>query len=800
MGYGKTTSVRNYLDNREIRMIWVSLSGSDGDDLIFWHKLCSSTKRIYPEIGTQLMDMGFPQDAGQLSDVMDYIWNFSDSIPKVIVIDDYHLINQSKQVATLIEVITEEEIPNLHIVLISRTRPQFNYMNLLAKGLCNYLNTELLAFNKQEIKEYLYLTGYTATEEEIKTLYRYTNGWIAAIYLLALGLKQGIPVTEASYITKLVEKNLFSSFPDTTKQILLKLSLLDSFSVPQAVQILEDSQVSDIIEQLMEQNAFILYDRQTGIYQLHNVLLEFLREKFISEAEKKHVCHCAGGWYFEQEDYVRAIDYYHRAGKIEELLEQMNQKKNMRSGFLGVELLYQVFTEIPAGWYVKYPYPLLHFALCFTLSRDKRMMEESSRILALLEEHFKKEENTSSNQCNCILGEIEIVKIFHVFNDAQEMVEYSKNADQLLLGEASCTVFRDDAFTFGVPHFLYSYYCEVGKLKETVACLKEGFPPRVFNGCGTGCDLVALAEYALETGDLKRAYILAEQATYRAEAADQVCIMICADFAKMRFYLATGEIKKAKELLLTARKYLTDPKYQVNPQSKVIYHAALDMCEGYLYGCLKQIELIPEWLRTKEMPARILMMRGLAFQYIIYGNVIALEQNWARLEILCERFMEEYNIFHNQLGFLHNSIYEASAKYHLYGMKAGLDTLLPVLKETWQDGIVLPFAEHYEYALPLLYELQKQNRFDAGYLEKVIKLCEQYRDHVKLHLSMDAILTEREIQVLKLLSRGMTQHEIAKSLCFSVSTAKKHLESIYRKLNVNNKISAVQKAQENKII
>ena len=57
-------------------------------------------------------------------------------------------------------------------------------------------------------------------------------------------------------------------------------------------------------------------------------------------------------------------------------------------------------------------------------------------------------------------------------------------------------------------------------------------------------------------------------------------------------------------------------------------------------------------------------------------------------------------------------------------------------------------------------------------------------------------LTEREAQVLALLARGMTQREMAGCLFLSVSSIKKHLESIYAKFCVNNKISAVQKARE----
>ena len=60
----------------------------------------------------------------------------------------------------------------------------------------------------------------------------------------------------------------------------------------------------------------------------------------------------------------------------------------------------------------------------------------------------------------------------------------------------------------------------------------------------------------------------------------------------------------------------------------------------------------------------------------------------------------------------------------------------------------------------------------------------------------DAVhLTERETQVLQLLADGLTQREIAERLYLSVSSVKKYLASLYQKMEVNNKIGAVQKAR-----
>jgi DNA-binding NarL/FixJ family response regulator len=61
-------------------------------------------------------------------------------------------------------------------------------------------------------------------------------------------------------------------------------------------------------------------------------------------------------------------------------------------------------------------------------------------------------------------------------------------------------------------------------------------------------------------------------------------------------------------------------------------------------------------------------------------------------------------------------------------------------------------------------------------------------------------LTVREIEVLEQLSKGIKYSNIADNLCLSTKTVRKHVENIYCKLQVHNKLEAVEKAKNNKLI
>jgi len=61
-------------------------------------------------------------------------------------------------------------------------------------------------------------------------------------------------------------------------------------------------------------------------------------------------------------------------------------------------------------------------------------------------------------------------------------------------------------------------------------------------------------------------------------------------------------------------------------------------------------------------------------------------------------------------------------------------------------------------------------------------------------------LTKREVEVLEQLSTGLSYTLIADNLFLSPSTVRKHIENIYKKLQVHSKIEAVQKAKRHNII
>ncbi len=84
-----------------------------------------------------------------------------------------------------------------------------------------------------------------------------------------------------------------------------------------------------------------------------------------------------------------------------------------------------------------------------------------------------------------------------------------------------------------------------------------------------------------------------------------------------------------------------------------------------------------------------------------------------------------------------------------------------------------------------------------------LKTLKLFRNPIEFDTKLDTEeikLTVREIEVLEQLSKGLKYNNIADNLILSLGTVRKHVENIYTKLQVHNKLEAIQKAKNNNII
>ena len=407
---------------------------------------------------------------------------------------------------------------------------------------------------------------------------------------------------------------------------------------------------------------------------------------------------------------------------------------------------------------------------------------------------YEEMEGVDESYRNRVLAEILIFRRFTSFNVINPSGEINAEILRLLDGGQSWIMGRKNEFTMGSPHLLYVYFRDQGSFRQITQLAAERFTAYAgfANGCGTGSEYLLQAEYALEIGDWDTAELNSFKAIYKARPKEQTSIIICANFALIRLYILQGKVSEAVEMLRLLEE-------EIVPLNNSIHNTTVDLCKGYVYACLGQREKIPLWLQEGDMTTADLLYQGLAFNYIVHGKAVLLSGNYAALEILTEDLEEQFALYSNQLGFIHNHILKAIAAYHLYGLEKGVADLAQALKKAQVDDILLPFAENAPHIMEMLRILTDR---DSGneYLQKVVFYSEQYLEALKSSQPGKVRLSQREIEVLSLTAEGLKREEIAERLSVSPGTVKTHLQNIYQKLEASGKVAAIKIARMDGLI
>ncbi|GGG11459.1 helix-turn-helix transcriptional regulator [Paenibacillus aceti] len=794
MGYGKTTEVRRFLQAHEVRTLWITLIESGSEEVYFWQRLCSQVMKYDELLGRQLEDLGFPQEILAFAKIIDIAMNHEFVSPVVIVIDDYHLV-ENKDLYHLIRLIAQEWIPNLHIVVITRELGHFDLSLFYEKRVAYLIDKAVLSFNRQEIQQFFREMGYELREDEIDAINELSGGWISMIYLILQSLKHGGTISRNSSIDELIQWNLYNELDEPVKRVLLQLSCLDHFTYAMVLHVLDEPNLPSIWKELLSENVFITFnDFTSNSYRIQNLLRDFLGEQArLAGLDLHDIRVRAGEWHMVGKDAVSAFPYFYQAGEIERILEALNQENMPYLYFTQFRLIIDLFHRLEDEHWRKYPLAYLQYLRFYALSGEAAARKHCAEQLRRMESYFKERHthanaDADSEYASRILGEINMIWVFVVFNDIEKVVYHNLKAHEYFEGGCSQIVTKRREFTMGSPHLLYAYYREQGKLRETAEYIKDHFQVLYANadGCGTGSDVVAMTEYALETGDFEHVELYAYRAFYIAQSEHQLNVTICAKFAFARYLIYSRRIEECQRLCETLEN-------EVLRENNPILNTTFELCKAYIDVCLQRDDSIPHWINEGNMALATFPYQGLAFHYIVFGKIMLLRGEYLKLDALCEAFARHFSQYQNQLGFIHNYIHQAIARDHLQGRRASKEILYKALVIGEADHIMMPFVENAAHLLPLLRDILKDGIINKAYLNRMITHGEAY-----CHNLSDAQITlsKREIEVLQLLSEGNKYIEISQKLYISVATVRYHVKNIYTKLGSNNRVMAIEKAKQ----
>jgi LuxR family maltose regulon positive regulatory protein len=779
-GYGKTTAAEEFLNKCDKKVLWIVLDTNSTSN--FWIKFCNSLSEIDKDIALKMERMDIPKDEISLEEFFILFEDINFLEETILVIDNFQLV-QDKIVNNFIISITEKLVKKLHIVILTQNRSLENILDIILRKQLNYITKSYFELDASEIQKYYMLCGICLNDDEAANLYKYCGGWISVLYFEMLNyIENGIFQSEDN-IYFLVEKIMNNKFSEESKINFLKLCFCKDFTVEKLKFLFESTDVSDFIHEIHNANLFIKYDVDKKVYCIQKILKDYLKKSFekLDTNFQNKIMLRMGKWYENTEEYLQAILIFYKIKDFESIFSMNIRADNITKDMTEKErdIILEIVQTCPSEIRRKYCKNLIVFAWILSQYKEWDYLES---LRDEIETSIKNSETLSEKEKTNLMGELTFLSAITTYKDIQSMSEEGKKAYDMLGGQIKLIDLRE-SWTYGSPSMLHIFYRKRGELDKEFKKISEGIPYyyKITNNHGYGAEAVMGAEILLNRGDFRGAEISCYKAIYMSESKKQYSIYLCAVFVMLRIAIIHGNSSQFNAILKMVKEKIEPHKL----------NRTMDLCEGFIFSNIGQIELIPNWLSLGNIEKEELSFLSVSYANIIYGKTLFLKGEYLKLLGISQQFLEVASTFSNIYSYIYTYIHMAAANLKLGERGAALEYLKSALEMAIPDRLYMPFAENGEYILDILNEV-KQDDLYKNQIQDILKLYNDYKDGIeKIRASclLNKIpqMTEREMEVAKLAAKNLTNKEIAEQLYISQNTVKFYLKSIFSKLSIKSR-------------
>ncbi len=770
----------------------------------------------------------------------------------ILVLDDYHAID-AKPVDNALAFLLEHLPPPMHLVIATREDPHLPLARLRARGQLTELRATDLRFTRAEAADFLnQVMGLNLSADNIAALEARTEGWIAGLQLAALSMQgrsdaasfiQSFTGSHHFVLDYLVEEVLQRQ-PEHVRNFLLQTAILDRLSSPLCDAVTGQEDGRGMLEALERGNLFVIpLDDQRQWYRYHHLFAEVL-QAHLREAQPDHVSTLhqrASEWYEQnglRSDAIRhalAADDLARAAGLIEL------------AWSAMDLSYQSSTWL--GWAKALPdeliraRPVLSVGYAWALLDGGELEASEARLHdaeRCLDTPTDKMVVVDKEQFCSLPASIATARAYRslALGNVPGAVKYAEQAlkltpedDQVrhiqatsLLGiaqytsgdleaaERSLTDFHANLrktgeilTLIGVTFLLADIRVALGRLHEAESIYQQSLRLATVQGepmpLGTADLYRGLGELYVERGDLetgaqhlKTGKKLGEQ-TALTDWPHRLCV------SQARLKEAQGDLEGALALLDEAeRVYIRGPLPDVRPVAAL--KARVWLKQGRLAQALG-------WAREQGLLVGDSIRYAREFEHITLARVlIAQHKNDPVADsipeaiALLERLLQAAEAGGRMGSVIEILLLQALALQAQGKVSQALASMERALALAEPEGYVRIFVDEGE-AMRLLIEKQSHHRDRplSGYADKLLAALARPAARPQPKIShpkstMIEPLSERELEVLKLLRSELSGPEIAQQLIVSLNTLRTHTKNIFIKLGVNNRRAAVRRAEE----
>ena len=772
MGYGKTTAVNWYLAERSkaeaINIIRISVYSDNLE--IFW----KSAQNAFARAGFDfLRDYTCPTDAaggGLLAD--DICHELAGETDCYIFIDDFHLLTDSR-VSDFICTLANRLPSNVHLIIVGRDRflPAAEIVRLGSKVYC--IGTEHLRLNYTELAVYAHRCGIELSDAQIEALLYSSEGWFSAVYLNLRTLSErGALPDRNSDIYSMFTAAMIDPLPEKQQEFLAVMGLADEFTVEMARFVTGDFDAEKLLAVLTEQNAFVKCLPDGVTFRFHHMMKECAERRFrmLEKEKQSFYLERFGLWYENCGQYLHAMASYRRSGNYDALLRVIQKDAGILLSSLDPKVVLSDIDACPDAVLKAHPLSLLVLMRrMFTWRQIPKMMELKALLLTSIEENTSLSEEERGN----LLGECDLILSFLCYNDINAMSRLHRSASSQM-SRLAISIQNSGGWTFGSPSVLMMFYRSPGELQSELAEMDECMPHyyKVTGNHGQGAETIMRAEVAFMQGRFTDAHIELEHAYAQIEGNGQMNMALCCDFLAWRLSLYTD----------IGQRY----SFEERRAELLHYHDSAwiniwSATAAYYYALLGEPERIPDVFAEHRLSTISFLAPGKPMMEMIENQVYLAQGAYTKVIGRSEGQLATSQAMHYALVALHIRIQTAAAYEMLGKSEEAHEWLSRALSDAAPDNIVMPFVENYDRLQTIL-----AREIKSDLIIKIIELGEAAKARKAANTrpgSFDA-LTQREFEIVELMTKRLSNREIAQRLFLSEGSVKQYVNQIYSKLHI----------------
>ena len=836
---------------------WLSLDRGDNDPASFWAYVIAALRAVASGVGEGALALLQAPQPPPIETVLTVLLNDLGAITAdiVLVLDDYHVID-ARDVQDGMAFLLDHLPSQLHVVIAGRADPALPLPRLRARGELAEIRAAELRFTADEAAAYLNgMMGLQLTARDVAVLEARTEGWIAALQLAALSIQGRDDVAgfiagfagDDRYVVDYLAEEVLARQSGRVQAFLLQTSILGRLSGSLCDAVTGQGGGKGMLEALDRGNLFLVpLDDRRRWYRYHHLFADVLQARLLDEqpGQVPDLHRRASAWYEQNGEQSLAIRHalaagdFGRAADLAELAIPAMRRTRQEATVRGwLEVLPDEVVRVRPVLSVNFAGALLvsgelkgvegrlrnaeRWLEPMTGDREEPSVPPAEMVVTDEEEYRRLPGTIEMYRAGLALARSDIPG---TVRNAQRALELAPDDDHLCRASAA-----------GLLGLVYwgSGDLEAGH-RAYSACVaglrRAGFVADIL-----GCS-IALADIRITQGRLGEALRTYEQALQLGPEQGGSVLRGTADM-----FVGMSEIARERDDLRAATQLLLRSQelgeHTGLPQNRYRWRVAMAWvreAEGNLPGALDLLneaerlyvsDFFPNVRPVPALKARVWIAQGRLgealgwareqglsvdddlsylheFEHITLVRLLLARHEGERAEHSLHeatRLLECLLLATEEGGrtgrVIEILVLRALAHQALGDIPAALGSLERAVALAEPEGYVRVFADEGPPMTALLKAVAKQG-IGRNYVRRLLEAASGAEHNGPTEQALIDPLSERELEVLRLLGTELDGPAIARELVVSLNTMRTHTKNIYAKLAVTSRRAAVRRAAE----